>query len=211
MAPGGGHAVWLRPQNTAASGKPTISGTAQVDELLTASTDGITDTDGLSDVSWSYQWLRGGTDIPEATAFTYTLTPEDEESTISVRVSFTDNLGYAEELTSDATGSVVGPPPVSGPAQVSFPENSGNRVATFSALSESHQEALEWTLSGNDQQHFTMDNDSGALRFHIDPTAPNLFPEPPDFEDPARTATRITSMRSRSWPSPAPGKATSTL
>ena len=42
--------------NTPASGAPTISGTPQVGETLTASTSGITDEDGLDDVSYRYQW-----------------------------------------------------------------------------------------------------------------------------------------------------------
>ena len=41
--------------NTAPTGLPTISGTAQVDETLTADTSGIADEDGLTNVSYSYQ------------------------------------------------------------------------------------------------------------------------------------------------------------
>ena len=42
-------------QNTPATGTPTISGTAQVGETLTVDTSGITDADGLDNVSFSYQ------------------------------------------------------------------------------------------------------------------------------------------------------------
>ena len=45
-------------QNTEATGAPTISGTAQVDETLTADVSSITDADGLTNVSYSYQWIR---------------------------------------------------------------------------------------------------------------------------------------------------------
>ena len=44
--------------NSAATGAPTISGTAQVGETLTADTTGIGDADGLTNVSYSYQWIR---------------------------------------------------------------------------------------------------------------------------------------------------------
>ena len=44
--------------NSPATGAPTISGTVQVRETLTASTSGIADTDGLTNVSYSYQWIR---------------------------------------------------------------------------------------------------------------------------------------------------------
>ena len=46
--------------NSHATGKPTISGTAQVGETLTAATTGIEDDDGLDEASYSYQWLAGG-------------------------------------------------------------------------------------------------------------------------------------------------------
>ena len=46
------------PSNTPATGAPAIGGTPQVGETLTASTSGIADADGLSRVSYSYQWTR---------------------------------------------------------------------------------------------------------------------------------------------------------
>ena len=47
--------------NESATGQPTISGTARVGEDLTAGTSGISDGNGLTTVSYSYQWLRGET------------------------------------------------------------------------------------------------------------------------------------------------------
>ena len=44
-------------QNTPALGAPNISGTVQVDETLTADTTGVEDADGLTNVSYSYQWI----------------------------------------------------------------------------------------------------------------------------------------------------------
>ena len=118
-----------------ATGAPTISGTVQVGETLTADTSGIADADGLTNVSYSYQWIANDgtadTDITGATDSTYTLVADDEGKTIKVRVSFTDDDGYAESLTSDATEAVslavqqqlantpaTGAPSVSGTAQV---------------------------------------------------------------------------------------------
>ena len=101
--------VAARP-NSPATGAPTISGTAQVDQKLTASTSGVSDQDGLTGVSYSYQWIRsdGGTDtdIQDATASTYELTDDDVGKTIKVRVSFTDNRNNQETLTSAATDLV---------------------------------------------------------------------------------------------------------
>ena len=96
--------------NTAAAGEPTISGTPQVDETLTADTSAISDEDGLSNVSYQYQWLRDDADIAGQTNSTYRLVSADEGKTIRVRVSFTDDAGNAESLTSTATTAVAAQP-----------------------------------------------------------------------------------------------------
>ena len=101
--------VLARP-NRAAAGLPTISGTPQVDQTLTADTSAISDEDGLTNVSWSYQWTAGGTDIEGATSSTYTLVFADQGKTIEVKVSFTDDADNAETLTSVATLAVAAAP-----------------------------------------------------------------------------------------------------
>ena len=96
--------------NNLATGAPTISGTAQVGQTLTAATSGIMDADGLTTPGYSYQWVRvNGTDadISGATSITYTLVAADEGKTIKVTVSFTDNASNAETLTSAATAAVA--------------------------------------------------------------------------------------------------------
>ena len=104
-------AVAVRPGTLRPRACPPISGTAQVDETLTADTSGISDSDGLTNVSYSYQWIRNdGTndaDIGGQTGSTYTLTDEDVGKTIKVRVSFTDDAGNEETLTSAATAAVA--------------------------------------------------------------------------------------------------------
>ena len=96
--------------NSPATGAPTISGTPQVDETLTADTSGISDDDGLINVSYSYQWIAGGSDIAGATGSSYTLVAADAGKTIKVRVSFTDDADHEETLTSAATGVVAAKP-----------------------------------------------------------------------------------------------------
>ena len=96
--------------NTAATGAPTITGTAQVDQTLTAVTTGILDADGLTSPTYTYQWIRGnGTeaDISGANSSTYTLAAADEGKTIKVQVTFDDDAGTTETLTSAATATVV--------------------------------------------------------------------------------------------------------
>ena len=89
-----------------ATGQPTISGTAQVGETLTVDTTGIADTDGLDNPTFTYQWLGDDAAIAGATASAYTLTDADEGKAIKVQVSFTDDAGNDETLTSAATGAV---------------------------------------------------------------------------------------------------------
>ena len=96
--------------NTAATGAPTISGTAQVGEELQASTSGIGDADGLDNATFAYQWMRGENDISGATRSTYTLVDADEGQRIKVRVTFEDDAGNDESLTSAATETVEAKP-----------------------------------------------------------------------------------------------------
>ncbi len=107
---GAGHLYYLTVtvQNSSATGAPTISGTAQVGQTLTADTSEISDADGLDNVSYSYQWLSSrDTEIDGATSSTYTLQSSDNGKVIKVRVSFTDDAGYEESLTSEGTTAVV--------------------------------------------------------------------------------------------------------
>ena len=110
--------------NTPATGAPTITGTAQVGQTLTASTTGIADADGLTSPTYTYQWIRvDGTDeadISGENSSTYTLVDADLGTTLKVRVTFADDLGHTETLTSAATATVTATPAV--PTREPFPE-----------------------------------------------------------------------------------------
>ena len=105
--------------NTPATGKPGISGTAQVGQMLTATTSGITDADGKTKAedgdtgyAYTYQWIlvdgNTETDISGETSSTYTPSSSDVGKTIRVRVSFTDDLDNAEgPFTSEQTATVI--------------------------------------------------------------------------------------------------------
>ena len=111
--------------NNPAAGAPVITGTARVGETLTMDTSGVTDQDGMDNVSFTYQWTDGDGDIDGATASTHTLADADEGKTIRVRVSFTDDRGNQETLTSGPTAAVApkpnsaatGTPTITGTAQ----------------------------------------------------------------------------------------------
>ena len=100
-----------------ATGAPAISGTAQVGETLTAETSSIADDDGLASATFRFQWLGGGLDIQGAMDSTYILVADNEGQTITVRVSFTDDAGHGETLTSGATAAVVAAEPQEPPAK----------------------------------------------------------------------------------------------
>ena len=97
----------VEPANNRPTGAPAIPRTVQVGNILAASTSGIADPDGLSAATFNFQWLRDGTPIDGATGSSYALVEADEGSAIRVRVSYTDDRGHAETLTSDPTGAVA--------------------------------------------------------------------------------------------------------
>ena len=112
--------------NNLAIGQPVITGTPQVGETLSVDTSGISDLDGLQNATFTYRWIAGGSDIEGATGSSYTIAEEDEGLTIQVRVSFTDDAGTKETLTSAATEAVqavpnnpaTGQPVITGTPQV---------------------------------------------------------------------------------------------
>ena len=116
----------VEPENNAPTGDPVIVGTEQVGETLTADVSGISDDDGLDNAAFAYQWVRGDAEVAGATGSSYTLTEADEGRTIKVTVSFTDDQGHAESLTSDPTRPVeakpntraTGAPTIDGEARV---------------------------------------------------------------------------------------------
>jgi hypothetical protein len=80
---------------------PTISGTARVKKTLTARTTGW-----MAGLTFSYQWLRNGADIPAATLATYKLVRADAKKRISVRVRATHSGYSPKSLTSGLTRAV---------------------------------------------------------------------------------------------------------
>ena len=90
--------------NDAPTGTLTITGIAEQRQVLSASNN-LADEDGLG--AFSYQWLRDGNPITNATAATYTLRQGDVGHDISVRAIYTDGGGTLESVTSAPSGPVA--------------------------------------------------------------------------------------------------------
>ncbi len=103
------------PDNSPATGTPSVSGTARVGETLTADTSGIADADGLDNVEYAYRWLPDDTEVPGTTSSSYTLTTSEQGKTVRVRGTFTDDAGNAESLTSAPTAAIAAAGPTSAP------------------------------------------------------------------------------------------------
>ena len=118
------------PANTPATGLPTISGTVQVGQVLTADTSAIADADGTANATFTYQWIAGTADITGATGSSHTLTSGDQGRSIKVKVRFTDDAGNIEELISAATFAVA-PPPLTATIHDASDSHDGQTAFTF--------------------------------------------------------------------------------
>ena len=105
--------------NSPAEGSVRISGTPQVGQTLAANS-AISDPDGISGASYAYQWYADDSEIAGATEILYTLTTAERGKRITVSITFTDDAGNAESLTSEPTAAVVPEPnsPASGQPRV---------------------------------------------------------------------------------------------
>ena len=154
--------------NTAATGAPTITGTAQVGQTLTASTTGIADANGLTTPNYTYQWIRvDGTDeadIAVANSSTYTLIDTDLGTTLKVRVTFADDLGHTETLTSAATatvGAAATAPTVSTVDVTSMPA-SGDTYGTGEMIQFTVTFDQDVTVTGTPEFEFCLGNSDGG-------------------------------------------------
>ena len=172
-------AVAARP-NSAATGAPTISGTAQVGQMLTASTSGISDSDGLADAIFTYQWIANdGTEdtaIQDAIGSTYTLASADEGKTIKVRVSFTDDEGNQETRTSAVTVAVAAAPtPLTAATHDAPGSHNGQEKFTFELrFSEELGTGFSYKTLRDYAFTVTRGTVAGARRLDSDSDTPNI-------------------------------------
>jgi Ca2+-binding RTX toxin-like protein len=115
----------------------TISDDTPTDyQTLTASVAGITDYNGLTTGTWTYQWKANGTDISGATSNTYTVGSGDIGKAISVVATITDDDGYVETSTSVFTSSVAANSAPTGSVTISGTANRGETLTASNTLAD---------------------------------------------------------------------------
>ena len=95
------------------TGMPTIKAatTLEVGDTLTADASSVTgDPDGMIDVVFAYAWFDAVTGEELGTGPQYHLRPGDEDRTIELRATYTDNAGFTSTIPSLATMAVAAQP-----------------------------------------------------------------------------------------------------
>ena len=157
-----------------AEGAVTISGTARKGLMLTADISDISDPDGLTNPSYTYQWVQVDgtteTDITGATGASYTPVADDVGKQVKIRVSFTDDRAHPEAVTSEAypsSGSI-------GDSTI----RSLNETFTYLTVQEAEdigdpvrasgvEGPVTYRLEGEDAGKFTISSSSGQLRTRV--------------------------------------------
>ncbi len=137
----------VAPGQFRATAAPMISGTAQVDQVLTAIPGTWTPAGKLH-----LQWLADGVAIAGATGTTYAVAPADLRKEISLQVKVTQ-VGYTDAIASSANSAPVAPgtflntrePAIVGTAQVGVP-----LTADKGAWTPKASLAYQWVVDGTE-------------------------------------------------------------
>jgi hypothetical protein len=97
---------------------PQITGKPAVGETLTTT---IGAWSGDTPQDYHYEWLRDGTPIPEATSYTYVVTPTDQGHQLAVKVTASNKNGSAS-----ATSAAISIPSSSQPGEEEPPSGGSN-------------------------------------------------------------------------------------
>ena len=162
--------------------------TPAVGTTLFVDLSGITDTNGLSSATYTYQWVHddNGTEtvILGATGDTLATVADDAGKSLRVKVSFTDDDGFSEQVVSDATPLVNSP--ASGAPVILTGDEFFNSTLTvgsvdqFRGLFGSYGVLTPWTLTPGGETytvtHLYWDgNVQGSLNLTLDKKIPHPF------------------------------------
>ena len=137
LAQGNGAPAVQSGTNSPATGLPEICCRSfpEIGNNPWVNTSYIADGDGLSGATFSYQWMTVvdgvDTDIPDAILDFYIVRSVDLGKYLKVRVSFTDDAGNSESLTSAAVGPVRNKR--NPPSNVQVTSGDGNLGVTWDA------------------------------------------------------------------------------
>jgi VCBS repeat-containing protein len=154
--------ITITPVNDAPTGLPAVSGSSTEGQVLTASTSGIADVDGLVGVPFNHQWqvsadgLTGWVDISGATASTYTLDSAQVGKYVRDKVTFTDQGGTLETLFSAASSSIAGVVP-----QVDSISRAGSAAVSGSATSVVYNVTFNVAVTGVGADDFLLTTTAG--------------------------------------------------
>jgi VCBS repeat-containing protein len=131
-----------------ATGTVTVVGVLTPGETLVAN---LSDPDGLTSATPTYQWYRDGNLISGATYSAYTLTNADGGATVSVLVNYTDDQGTVESRTGTSNSTiqlgVVAPVAVNDTGTATEASGVGNAVAGSNASGD--LDANDTDVNGN--------------------------------------------------------------
>ncbi len=157
-----------------AEGAVTISGTARKGLMLTADISDISDPDGLTNPSYTYQWVQVDgtteTDITGATGASYTPVADDVGKQVKIRVSFTDDRAHPEAVTSEAypSSGSIGDSTIRSLVEtftyltVQQAENIGDPVRASGV-----EGSVNYRLEGEDAGKFMISSSSGQLSTRV--------------------------------------------
>ena len=179
----------VTPEITSAATFTVDEGTTAVETLTAEDQDSA-----AADLEWS---KAGGADADDFTLSTdgdlaFAAAPDyenpgdadgDNVYEVTVQVSDGDNTDTAD-IGVTLQNVVELFTELEGPSSTDYAENGAVRVAAYTASSDEDRDGIAWRLSGDDAEHFSIDNPAGVLRFHIDPDADHSFPKLPDYEAP---------------------------
>ena len=109
----------------------------------------------MENVAFTYQWLSDDAEIGGATGSTYTLLAGDEGATIKVKVTFTDDAGKVETLTSGATTAVAAADPPAKPIDTTAPTISSIAVTSDPGYDDTYAigESIEVTVTFSEDRN----------------------------------------------------------
>ena len=138
--------------NDAPVGAPTLTGEAEVGQTVTASTEGVSDPDGLAAPGWTYRWIRVADGVESAiageTGSSYVLADADVGHQIKVQVSYVDDGATTETAKSAAwpsEGSIAAPAGVTATFENAPASHDGARAFTVELRFSEEPQGLSFT------------------------------------------------------------------